>query len=196
MIENKPNIGPEYATFHVPLRFTKFDLRDYLWHLYGVDTLKVHSWVKALPARRKWEKAGDKDGIGPWVTPKPHKFMMAHLAAPFIFPEPPTDKEPFDHAIAENARREREARDKTIKMLSDHRGRTMLRDEDNAPRWRIHLAKEARSYLSGEKKWENLIELDPRWEELKELKKNDGTKVVGKTRVKAGSNDEQDEARS
>jgi hypothetical protein len=37
------------AQFRVPLSFNKFDLRSYLWHLYGVGVLGIRSYVQAQP---------------------------------------------------------------------------------------------------------------------------------------------------
>ncbi|CAG7946199.1 unnamed protein product [Penicillium nalgiovense] len=87
-----PNLTPRYAQFRVPLNFNKFDLRSYLWHLYGVGTLSIRSYVQAQPITRI---SRDGKGFGPWRRPKSQKRMTVELKEPFVYPEEPKDLTPY-----------------------------------------------------------------------------------------------------
>lgn len=87
-----PNLTPRYAQFRVPLNFNKFDLRSYLWHLYGVGTLSIRSYVQAQPITRI---SRDNKGFGPWRRPKSQKRMTVELKEPFVYPQEPKDLTPY-----------------------------------------------------------------------------------------------------
>jgi hypothetical protein len=87
-----PNLTPRYAQFRVPLSFNKFDLRSYLWHLYGVGVLGIRSYVQAQPITRI---SRDGKGFGPWRRPKSQKRMTVELKEPFVYPEEPKDLTPY-----------------------------------------------------------------------------------------------------
>lgn len=87
-----PNLTPRYAQFRVPLNFNKFDLRSYLWHLYGVGTLSIRSYVQAQPITRI---SRDNKGFGPWRRPKSQKRMTVELKEPFVYPKEPEDLTPY-----------------------------------------------------------------------------------------------------
>lgn len=87
-----PNLTPRYAQFRVPLNFNKFDLRSYLWHLYGVGVLGIRSYVQAQPITRI---SRDGKGFGPWRRPKSQKRMTVELKEPFVYPEEPKDLTPY-----------------------------------------------------------------------------------------------------
>ncbi|KAL8907336.1 MAG: hypothetical protein Q9207_001454 [Kuettlingeria erythrocarpa] len=53
-----PFAPPNYATFITPLNLNKFDIIDYLYHLYGVEVLSVRSYVQQSKVRRG--KEGDR----------------------------------------------------------------------------------------------------------------------------------------
>ncbi|KXG47440.1 Ribosomal protein L25/L23 [Penicillium griseofulvum] len=89
-----PNLTPRYAQFRVPLNFNKFDLRSYLWHLYGVASLGIRSYVQAQPITRV---SRDGKGFGPWRRPKSQKRMTVELKEPFVYPEAPKDLTPWEH---------------------------------------------------------------------------------------------------
>lgn len=89
-----PNLTPRYAQFRVPLSFNKFDLRSYLWHLYGVGVLGIRSYVQAQPITRI---SRDGKGFGPWRRPKSQKRMTVELKEPFVYPEEPKDLTPWEH---------------------------------------------------------------------------------------------------
>ncbi|KAJ5782968.1 hypothetical protein N7457_004742 [Penicillium paradoxum] len=95
-----PNLTPRYAQFRVPLNFNKFDLRSYLWNLYGVGTLSIRSYVQAQPITRI---SRDGKGYGPWRRPKSQKRMTVELKEPFVYPAEPADLTPWEHEGWEKA---------------------------------------------------------------------------------------------
>ncbi len=51
-----PFAPPNHATFITPLNFNKFDIIDYLYHLYGIEVLSVRSYVQQGKVRRGKER--------------------------------------------------------------------------------------------------------------------------------------------
>ncbi|KAI5287149.1 hypothetical protein KEM54_006209 [Ascosphaera aggregata] len=84
-----PFMPPRYATFQVPLEFNKLDLKDYLKNAYGVDTLKIRSYVEQQKPTR--DLRFGKQGFGPLRRPKSKKRMMVELVDPFVWPPRPAD---------------------------------------------------------------------------------------------------------
>ncbi|BAO40842.1 54S ribosomal protein L41 [Kluyveromyces marxianus DMKU3-1042] len=76
---------PFQAKFIVPKSFNKLDLRDYLFHLYGLRALNVTTqllharYTRATPVSPRYR------------TPQIKK-MTIEMAEPFIWPEEPEDK--------------------------------------------------------------------------------------------------------
>jgi large subunit ribosomal protein L23 len=90
-----PKLPPTFASFIVPLNTNKLDLRDYLYHCYGVRVLGVRSFVQQQKLRQ------DKPGaIRPsprqWYRPRSIKKMLVELERPFAWPEEPED---FDRYV-------------------------------------------------------------------------------------------------
>lgn len=71
---------PYQAKFLVPRNFNKMDLRDYLWHVYGLRALNVT--VQLLHA--KWNRGGDD--YARYRGPQ-FKKMTVDMAEPFVWPE-------------------------------------------------------------------------------------------------------------
>ena len=88
-----PNLSSKYAQFRVPLNFNKFDLRSYLWNLYGVGVLGIRSYVQAQGITRITR---DGKGYGPWRRPKSQKRMTVELKEPFAWPAEPKDLTPYE----------------------------------------------------------------------------------------------------
>jgi len=97
---------PYQAKFIVPKTFNKMDLRDYLYHLYGLRVFKVTTQLIA----GKFVRSGSN---ARYRSPQIKK-MTVDLMDPFIWPEEPVDKkEQFNinymkdlDKYAEEARRE------------------------------------------------------------------------------------------
>ncbi|EMG46608.1 MRP20 54S ribosomal protein L41 [Candida maltosa Xu316] len=73
---------PYQAKFLVPKAMNKMDLRDYLWHIYGLRALNIT--VQLQPGT--W-KRGPND-LGRYRAPQLKK-MTVDMAEPFIWPEVP-----------------------------------------------------------------------------------------------------------
>ncbi|ODQ81445.1 hypothetical protein BABINDRAFT_32726 [Babjeviella inositovora NRRL Y-12698] len=79
----RPNakLTPYQAKFIVPKSFNKFDLRDYLWHLYGIRALKITTQLQhAKWTRGPLDRARFRDSQ--------IKKMTIDLEEPFVWPEP------------------------------------------------------------------------------------------------------------
>jgi large subunit ribosomal protein L23 len=83
-----PFLSPFFAKFIVPLRFNKFDLRDYLWHAYRVKVLHIRSYIQQQKVRHdKPNKLRPKPRR--WFRPRAIKRMTVELRKPFVWPEVP-----------------------------------------------------------------------------------------------------------
>jgi large subunit ribosomal protein L23 len=145
--------GPNFATFQVPLRFTKLDIRDYLWNLYNVETKSVRSHVKQSPPMR--------DPRGRTYRPLSKKYMIVELAKPFAWPEVPENKEPWNAEIWEG----REAEWEKVKKADVDRamGGLPLPSKERPSAHRRTIAEMAEALRSGSMKWENGLVLDEKW---------------------------------
>jgi large subunit ribosomal protein L23 len=75
------------------LNLNKLDIRDYLFHAYGVRVISVRSYVQQMPVRQ------DKPGaIRPqqrrWFRPRAFKKMTIEMDKPFVWPDEPDDFTP------------------------------------------------------------------------------------------------------
>lgn len=90
-----PFLPPTFAKFLVPLHFNKLDMRDYLWHVYGIETVgTIRSYVQQQPLRM------DKPGaVLPrqrnWYRERSIKKMTVEMDRPFVWPEAPEDLSPY-----------------------------------------------------------------------------------------------------
>ncbi|KAF2472163.1 uncharacterized protein BDR25DRAFT_284676 [Lindgomyces ingoldianus] len=84
-----PNLSPFQARFHVPLNFSKFDLRDYLYHGYGVKAINITSYVEQQPVQ------DHVDAPRRWFRPTAKKFMTIDMDSPFVWPEDPKSWAPW-----------------------------------------------------------------------------------------------------
>ncbi|KAF2131620.1 mitochondrial ribosomal protein subunit L23 [Dothidotthia symphoricarpi CBS 119687] len=78
-----PTLSPYHARFQVPLDFSKYDLRDYLYHAYNVKCFNVRSYVKQMPVRDTREQPRH------WFRPESKKYMTVEMELPFVWPETP-----------------------------------------------------------------------------------------------------------
>jgi large subunit ribosomal protein L23 len=69
----------------VPLNMNKLDLRDYLYHGYGVRALSVRSFIKQRPVEAHREGSNRKE----YFRRQAIKFMTVEMDEPFIWPEKP-----------------------------------------------------------------------------------------------------------
>ncbi|KAL8930961.1 MAG: hypothetical protein Q9208_000062 [Pyrenodesmia sp. 3 TL-2023] len=138
-----PFAAPNYATFITPLNLNKFDIKDYLYHLYGVEVLSVRSYVQQAKVRRG--KPGDRIPKAGFFRPRATKRMTVEMPAtsPFVWPEAPTDFSPWD----QEAQRKAEASQKREKKLTGDEGRYMPKPGAE------ELRKQAEELLAGKSTW-------------------------------------------
>jgi large subunit ribosomal protein L23 len=168
---------PNEAFFQVPLRFTKFDLRDYLWNLYNVEVTKVRVMVKqqALVSRV---------GLpGSYYRPRPHKFMTVELAKPFQWPELPDNPEAFMKSmfdIRDTAEREaREGSANASKGIIPSKAVVENGKPKPEEKERTRLRKAAEALLMGKTRWQNGVKLDPKFNSIEtKTKAKDGSKEI------------------
>ncbi|EQL00719.1 hypothetical protein G6O67_000557 [Ophiocordyceps sinensis] len=154
----KEHLPPNEACFQVPLRFTKFDLRDYLWNLYNVEVRKVRAYVKQQPISRR------PFMLQSYYRPQSIKIMNVELAKPFQWPEVPTNREPWSHDLWK-MREERKDENKE-ESYNKNRFKMALISQKPLSEERQQLASLAKQMLSGEIKWKNDLVLDPKWDML------------------------------
>ncbi|KAG5949791.1 hypothetical protein E4U53_005759 [Claviceps sorghi] len=154
----KDHLPPTEACFQVPLRFTKFDLRDYLWHLYSVEVTKVRSFVKQQPLTQRDSHSRS------WYRPQPLKIMTVELAKPFQWPDRPTDLEPWNHSLWKM--REDMIERRNDEQINQQKFQIPMKSREPLSKERRELAGLARKMESGEVKWSNDVVLDPKWDAL------------------------------
>ncbi|KAG6009122.1 hypothetical protein E4U21_003191 [Claviceps maximensis] len=154
----KDFLPPNEACFQVPLRFTKFDLRDYLWNLYNVEVTKVRSYVKQQPLTQRNSHSRS------WYRPQPLKIMTVELAKPFQWPDLPTDLEPWNHDLWKMREDMMEKRNE--EQMEKQKFQVPMKSREPLSKERQELATLAKMMEAGEVKWSNDVVLDPRWDAL------------------------------
>ncbi|KAG5518741.1 hypothetical protein PMAC_002710 [Pneumocystis sp. 'macacae'] len=76
---------PTQAVFKVPISVNKFDVRDYLFHLYKIQVIRVRSMVYYRKRIRS------KDYLRTIKRTSAFKKVIVDMKEPFIYPEPPED---------------------------------------------------------------------------------------------------------
>lgn len=84
-----PNLSPYHARFLVPLSFSKYDLRDYLYHAYKIKCFNIRSYVRQMPVRDTQELPGHH------FRPEAQKYMTVEMEKPFVWPAEPESWEPW-----------------------------------------------------------------------------------------------------
>lgn len=82
---------PYQAKFVVPRYFNRLDLRDYLYHVYGLRALNVTTQLL-------WARWSRQTPRSPRYRSTQIKKMTIDMAEPFVWPEQPTEKE-FDELL-------------------------------------------------------------------------------------------------
>jgi large subunit ribosomal protein L23 len=152
----KKNQPPNEASFQVPLNFTKFDLRDYLWNLYNVEVRKVRSVVQQEPLKRR------NPFTHAFYRPMSKKYMYVDLVQPFQWPALPEDKEPWNHELwqqREDSMRKSFMEQKNMQSVKGGKLKADLPRQEA----RRDLNNLAKKMLAGRVKWNNEVTLDPKW---------------------------------
>ncbi|KAH6696725.1 hypothetical protein DL95DRAFT_392594 [Leptodontidium sp. 2 PMI_412] len=139
-----PELSPHFASFIVPLNINKLDLRDYLWHAYGVEVRGVRSYIQQQKVRQ------DKPGairVAPrkWYRPRSIKKMLVEMEKPFVWPEEPENYDGWDKTAYDAAKKGREADSATVQP--DFR--------EKPSRERGSLAEQAKALLKKETTWKS-----------------------------------------
>jgi large subunit ribosomal protein L23 len=137
-----PALSPNYAKFHVPLWFSKLDLRDYLYHVYNVRITSVRSYVKQQ--RVEMERVHGRIMLNRWHRPRAKKYMTVELERPFVWPEEPEDYSPWN-------KEQMEASKEMQEKMSEEDGsrKDMLVNEDR----RKAMREQAKALLEGRVRW-------------------------------------------
>ncbi|CEJ88000.1 hypothetical protein VHEMI04579 [[Torrubiella] hemipterigena] len=154
----KDHLPPNEACFQVPLTFTKFDLRDYLFNLYNVEVTKVRSYVKQQPLTQRYSNSRS------WYRPLATKIMTVELEQPFQWPEVPKNLEAWNKDLWDQ--REALHQERTDQQLKAQKHHLPMKGLTKRSEERKELNKLANQVLSGEVKWENNAPLDPKWDSI------------------------------
>ncbi|KAF2808459.1 uncharacterized protein BDZ99DRAFT_419591 [Mytilinidion resinicola] len=129
-----------HAKFRVPLTFSKLDLRDYLFHAYGLRTDKIRSYVQQQRVQHDRPDATVPQQ-NKWFRPKAIKHMTVEMDKPFVWPEDPESWEPWSKEIYSQLQDDADGRDKPATKIKEAREEAQT------------LAKQARELLQGKKRW-------------------------------------------
>ncbi|MBE3047305.1 50S ribosomal protein L23 [Candidatus Bathyarchaeota archaeon] len=153
----------------MPIRFTKFDIRDYLYNLYDVEVKAVRSWVRR-------PTAPIKNDSGRFVRAPGEKYMTVEMVKPFVWPEVPHDLSPWDkqmHTMREHMMKEQE-RVREIR----HKGNIPMVSEEKLGYDEKKYRTMAQELLLGHKKWSNGIMLDEKWSKMPRMNAKKAKKAV------------------
>jgi large subunit ribosomal protein L23 len=117
-----PKLSPYHARFLVPLDFSKYDLRDYLYHAYNVKCFNIRSYVKQMPVRDTPEQSRH------WFRPESKKYMTVELEQPFVWPEVP-DLEPWSQKEKQSEIKEAATAGATANVRDTRDGARTLREQ-------------------------------------------------------------------
>lgn len=92
---------PYQAKFIVPKSFNKLDLRDYLFHIYGLRAMNVTTQL----LHAKYTRANQ---VMPRYRGPQIKKMTIDMAEPFVWPEEPKDKNPWSASLVKELNKFRE----------------------------------------------------------------------------------------
>lgn len=144
----------DWATFHVPLTFSKFDLRDYLFNLYNVEVKGVRSWVRR-------PTAPTKNNAGRYKRPSAEKYMTVEMTKPFVWPEAPVDLSPWDEELY-TMREKMLAEQEEVRELR-YKGKIPMASDGKLSYEEKRYRQLAQELLNG-KKWKNGLTLDEKWD--------------------------------
>ncbi len=130
----------------MPLTFNKFDLRDYLYHVYNVEVTGVRSFINQMAPKQR-------HGFGRWYRPRSQKMMIAELVEPFAWPENPVakDLEAFDNKAFKGLTAERNAQMQEQYNLRD--GVIPLRYEQPPTAAQKALKSQAKAFMENPALW-------------------------------------------
>jgi large subunit ribosomal protein L23 len=142
-----PHLPPKYASFDVPLWFSKLDLKSYLSSVYNVKVLHIRSTVvqqKVIRDRRDVGRGVANSGYGRLKRPMSKKKMTVELVEPFVWPEEIEDLSPWENETYWTSAREQMAFQRTL--MPD----AILKPNEQH---RKSIAEQAKELLKGKTQW-------------------------------------------
>ncbi|KAK4544423.1 hypothetical protein LTR36_004314 [Oleoguttula mirabilis] len=140
------HLPANYASFIVPLWFSKLDLRDYLYHGYNVRVGPViRSYVEQGRIRQGQVPEPSRPQYKRWHRPRGTKHMTVELERPFAWPERPTDLTPWNKEETTMASEEQQAYGEKVGPQADQKG---VGDDR-----RVAMREQAKALLEGKEKW-------------------------------------------
>lgn len=133
-----PHLSPYEAKFRVPLNFSKFDLRDYLFHCYNVRTVSIRSYIKQQPVR------GHRDGPREMIREEAEKFMTIEMDRPFVWPEEPENMTPWGEKEEPDVFEIKQERGEALRI-------SLGKEQEEKLEMARKLREQARGILLGEK---------------------------------------------
>ncbi|CCG82655.1 Predicted protein [Taphrina deformans PYCC 5710] len=108
LVRGSGSLPPNQAMFHVPLNTNKFDVRDYLYNLYGLVTTNVKVMIQQAELQRG-TSAQRRANLHmrvrlPWKRPQSSKRVIVTMTSPFKYPDPPKaapGEDPFNLEVRE-----------------------------------------------------------------------------------------------
>lgn len=148
-LHRTPRQPPNFASFTVPLWFSKMDIRDYLFHAYNVRIQGVRSYVKLQRVTQgKPFKVGTEDYSRPqykrWHRPPSIKRMTVELERPFVWPEPLEDMSKFNQDQVQKYNDETKEMQEKMAPTGD----TVVNEQR-----RVKMREQAKALLEGKAKW-------------------------------------------
>ncbi|KAL1646884.1 mitochondrial 54S ribosomal protein YmL41 [Diplodia intermedia] len=137
-----PFLPPTFAKFIVPLKLNKLDMRDYLWHAYGVRCTRVRSFVQQQKIRQD-DPSRKRAMPRRWYRGPSIKKMTVEMDKPFAWPEEPEDWTPYGRDLYRAA--EEYSEKEQQKMLPD--------SAYDGPQDGPTLREQAERLRRGEEKW-------------------------------------------
>jgi large subunit ribosomal protein L23 len=118
-----PTLSPYHARFLVPLNFSKYDLRDYLYHAYNVKCHNIRSYVRMMPVRDA------EDTPRHFFREESKKYMTVEMETPFVWPKEPENYEEWGQTEARQQARDMRKDNGTPNKADRLRGYNVLRDQ-------------------------------------------------------------------
>lgn len=100
LVRGSGKLPANQAMFHVPLNTNKFDVRDYLYNLYGLVTTNVKVMIQQGELQRgttyQRKKGLQYEKRLPFVRTSASKRVIVTMTSPFKYPEPPTTEKELE----------------------------------------------------------------------------------------------------
>lgn len=145
ILKRTNHLGPNYASFIVPLWFSKFDLRDYLYNVYKVTVRpSIRSYVKQTRVRQGKNPDDPRPQPQRWHRPRSIKHMTVELERPFVWP----DEMDGEYREKEGKGREMEEQKEQQRLRGPMADRLGVSETQ-----RVAMREQAKALLEGRERW-------------------------------------------